>query len=84
VVINGLIGVRPQADDTVEVSPLVPPGKWDFFCPDNVLYRGRILSVIWDKTGRRYNKSAGLTLLVDGKTVAHAVNLQRIKGNLPK
>jgi hypothetical protein len=81
-IINGLIGVRPQADGTLEVNPLVPPGKWSFFCLDNVLCRGRTLSIIWDKTGRRYNKGAGFTLLVDGKSFAHASNLKRIKADM--
>ena len=41
--ITGLIGLRPRMDNTVEVNPLIPEGKWDYFCLDNVLYHGRNL-----------------------------------------
>jgi hypothetical protein len=83
-VINGLIGIRPHADDVVEVSPLVPEGKWDYFCLDNVLYHGQALAIVWDKTGQKYGKGAGLTILANGKPIAHAAELTRITGTLPK
>jgi hypothetical protein len=82
-IITGLVGLRPRADDTVEVNPLLPDGTWDYFCLDNVLYRGHILTIIWDKTGQRYGKGKGLTVLADGKKIAHAVSLQRVTGELP-
>ena len=47
--ITGLIGLRPRMDNTVEVNPLIPEGKWDYFCLDNVLYHGRNLTILWDK-----------------------------------
>jgi len=37
-IITGLIGLRPRADDIVEINPLVPAGKWKWFCLDNLLY----------------------------------------------
>ena len=40
-IISGLVGLRPQADDIVEVNPPVPDGTWDWFCLDNVTYHGR-------------------------------------------
>ena len=40
-IITGLVGLRPRADDVVEVNPLVPDGKWDWFCLDNVPYHGK-------------------------------------------
>jgi hypothetical protein len=83
-VINGLIGIRPHADDVVEVSPLVPEGKWDYFCLDNVLYHGQTLAIVWDKTGQKYGKGAGLTILANGKPIAHAAELTRITVTLPK
>lgn len=39
-VITGLVGLRPRPDNTIEVNPLVPENKWDWFCLDNVLYHG--------------------------------------------
>ena len=54
--ITGLIGLRPRMDNTVEVNPLIPEGKWDYFCLDNVLYHGRNLTILWDKDGSRYQR----------------------------
>ena len=68
-VITGLVGLRPRSDDVLEINPLVPEGHWDFFCLDNILYHGKMLSIIWDKSGRKYDHGAGLTVLVDGAGV---------------
>ncbi|MDP6046592.1 MAG: hypothetical protein QGG25_13370 [Phycisphaerae bacterium] len=81
-IITGLIGLRPRADQTVEVNPLVPAGKWDYFCLDNVRYHGKDLTIIWDKTGKRYNKGKGLLVLADGKPIAQSDTLKRITGKL--
>jgi hypothetical protein len=81
-IITGLVGLRPRADNIVEVNPLLPENTWDYFCLDNVLYHGRILTIIWDKTGNRYKKGQGLTLLADGKKIAGSVSLSKITGKL--
>jgi hypothetical protein len=82
-IITDLAGLRPRADDLVEVNPLVPDGALDYFCLDNVSYHGRSLTILWDKTGKRYNRGAGLRVLVDGKEIAHSDTLQRVTGKLP-
>ena len=76
--ITGLIGLRPRMDNTVEVNPLIPVGKWDSFCLDNVLYHGRILTILWDKDGSRYQRGKGLHIYVDGKEVGHSDTLTRV------
>lgn len=76
-VITGLIGLIPGDGDTLEVRPLAPP-EWDYFAIDDLAFRGRRVSVVWDKTGQRYGLGAGLRVLVDGKTAASAP----ILGNL--
>ena len=82
-VISGLVGLRPQPDDLVEANPLVPEGTWDWFCLDNVLYHGRIITILYDKTGTRYGKGAGLHVLADGKEIAMSEKLTRVAGKLP-
>ena len=82
-VITGLVGLRPRADETLEVNPLIPEGTWDYFCLDQVLYHGRVITVLYDKTGRRYGRGTGLMVLVDGKQVAHSKLLQRVTAHLP-
>lgn len=81
--ITGVIGLRPRADDVVEVHPLLPPGTWDWFCLDGVKYHGRTLTILWDKGGSHYGRGAGLRVLVDGKLVAQSDKLERITGRLP-
>jgi hypothetical protein len=75
--ITGIIGIHPRADDVIEVNPLLPDDTWDWFCLDGVKYRGHTLTIIWDRDGKRYNQAAGLTVLTDGKEIAHADNLTK-------
>ena len=82
-VITGLVGLRPRADDTVEVNPLVPEDTWDWFCLDNVLYHGHALTILWDRTGNRYGRGKGLRVFADGSEIAQADSLQRVTGKLP-
>ena len=81
-IITGLIGLRPRADNIVEVNPLLPAGKWDWFCLDNILYHGKILTIIWDKTGTKYKKGKGLTIWSNGKKIASANKLMKMTGRI--
>jgi len=81
--ITGLVGLRPRADDVVEIHPLLPPGIWDWFCVDGVKYHGRMLTVLWDKDGTRYGRGPGLRVLVDGAEIAHSLALKPVFGRLP-
>lgn len=83
-VISGLVGLRPRADETVEVNPLVPAGTWDYFCLDAVRYHGRWLTLLYDKTGGRYRKGKGLRVFADGKEIAAAETLTRVMAPLPE
>lgn len=77
-IITGLVGLRPRPDNVIEVNPLLPENTWDWFCLDNVLYHGKNLTIIWDKTGKKYNKGKGLSLFIDGKLAANSNKLMRI------
>ena len=81
-VITGLVGLRPSAGDTIEVKPLVPDGAWDYFCLDNVHYHGHIVTILYDRTGKRYGRGKGLRVLADGREIASAKRLQRVFGYL--
>ena len=82
-VITGLVGLRPRADDTLEVNPLVPEGIWGYFCLDNVLYHGRIITILWDKTGNKYNRGKGLRVFANGKEIVQSKTITRVTGKLP-
>ena len=77
-IITGLCGLRPRQDNTIEVNPLLPQNKWDYFCLDNVLYHGHNLTILWDKDGSRYHAGKGLRVYVDGKLAAHRDTLGKL------
>ncbi|QTN34408.1 hypothetical protein HZ994_14495 [Akkermansiaceae bacterium] len=82
-IISGLIGLRPRADDKVEVHPLVPAGSWDWFCLDAVPYHGRLLTVLYDSDGTRYGRGRGFRILADGKEIAASETPRRLVAGLP-
>ncbi len=69
-IITGIVGLRPQSDGSIVINPLIPEGSWDYFCLDNVNYRGNVITIIYDKDGQHYHQGKGLILLVNGKEVA--------------
>jgi hypothetical protein len=81
-VITGLVGLRPRPDDTLEVNPLIPQGTWDYFCLDQVSYHGRIITILYDRTGSRYGKGTGLIILENGKELARSQTLQRLTAEM--
>lgn len=81
-IITGLVGLRPRADNIIEVNPLLPADKWNWFCLDNILYHGKIITIVWDKDGTKYKKGKGFAVFVNGKKVAAAPALQKLQGNL--
>ena len=78
-IINDLIGLKPREDNTLEIHPLVPEGKWDWFCLDNIPYHGQTLTILWDKDGSRYNKRKGFRIFVDGVQVKRFNKLKPVK-----
>ncbi len=82
-VISGLVGLVPRQDNTVVVDPLIPAETWGWFCLDNVLYHGRTLTILWDRTGKRYGKGRGFNIFADGRKIAGSDDLARVTGELP-
>jgi Trehalase len=80
--ITGLIGLRPRADDTVEVNPLLPDGEWNWFCLDRVAYHGRDLSIVWDRTGNKFGRGKGLAVFSGGREIARSARCGRVTGKL--
>ena len=78
-VITGIVGLRPQADGSIVVNPLMPEGTWTHFCLDNVSYHGNNITIIYDESGTHYHQGKGLILLVNGKKVAQRTNLGMLK-----
>ena len=77
-VITGLAGLRPQADGKIVINPLMPADTWDYFCLDGIRYHGQTLTIIWDRDGQHYHQGQGLTLMVNGKTVANRKDIGKL------
>jgi hypothetical protein len=76
-VITGLVGLRPRADDSVEVHPLAP-ATWLYFALDDVRYHGHRLTILWDRDGTRYRRGAGLMVLADGRVIGRSSVLGKL------
>ncbi|MDY3070315.1 MAG: hypothetical protein SOR57_11850 [Parabacteroides sp.] len=78
-VITGIVGLRPSETNILVVNPLISENTWDYFCLDNVFYKGRILSIVYDKTGKKYNKGKGLYIFVNGEIKAFSEKICKLK-----
>ncbi|MBO0947915.1 glycoside hydrolase [Fibrella sp. HMF5405] len=77
-IISDLVGLKPRADNVLEIYPLIPDNQWDWFCLDNVFYHGKTLTILYDKTGEHYKKGKGFRVFADGKEVVHSKKLVRV------
>ncbi|MFC0203996.1 MGH1-like glycoside hydrolase domain-containing protein [Novosphingobium soli] len=82
-VMTGLVGIRPRADDVLEVNPLLPsagdPQALAWFRAARVPYHGHQVTVTWDADGTRYGQGRGLAVAVDGREVARRPDLGRLE-----
>lgn len=70
-VISGLVGLEINEDGSFTVDPLLSVDAWDWFCLDGVNFKGKIITIIWDKTGNKYHKGKGFSIRVDGVQKFH-------------
>ena len=80
-VISGLVGVRPSADDVLNVNPLGV--GLDYFRLEGVIYHGHEVAVQWDVDGSRYS-TQGLIIEVDGTVVATSSSLERLSVDITR
>jgi hypothetical protein len=81
-IVTGLAGLRPRADNILEINPLIPTDPHstnaiDYFCLENVPYHGQLVSIVYDRDGRHYKKGAGLSVYVNGQQVLAPAALGR-------
>lgn len=77
-IISGLIGIRPDHENSLVINPLISEKEWDYFCLDQVKYHNKILTILYDKTGRKYHRGSGFQILVDGVEKAKTTVPQKI------
>ena len=81
-VISGLAGIRSGKGDQLIIHPLFSEDQLDFLCLDGIRYHGHSISVLWDKTGNRYQRGMGLRVFCDRKEVAVSAVLSELKISL--
>ena len=78
-VISGLAGIRARDDEVIEIDPLFGENDLDYLCVDGILYHGKFITVLWDKTGEKYNKGKGLKIYINGKLEVESAEIKKIK-----
>ena len=52
------------------------------FLSGQCAYHGKILTIVWDKTGKKYNRGKGFMVYVDNKLMIHNDKIKKISFNL--
>ncbi len=82
-ILSGLLGIRPMADGTLVVNPLIPD-DWDWFAAEGVRLHGHDVDVIWDRDGSKYGLGAGLRVRIDNRDLASRETLGPLDAQLPE
>jgi hypothetical protein len=87
-ILTGVVGIRPRADDVLEINPLLTapgtdaPIRW--FRAERIPYHGHLVSVTYDVDGRRFGQGVGLRVEVDGREARRSAKLARLTIPLPR
>lgn len=82
-VITGLMGIRPSDTDELIINPLLPDKSWEYFCLDSLFYKGKVITICYDRTGKRYNREKGFAVYVNEKLVHLSDFPEKVTMNLP-
>jgi hypothetical protein len=83
-IISDLVGLKPRPDNILELIPLIPENKWDWFCLDNVRYHDKTITILWDRQGKKYRRGKGLIIYADGRKIHQGRQLRRVEVELPR
>ncbi len=72
-IITGFCGLRPGANNVLTINPLIT-ADIEYFCLENVFYQGHNITILFDKSGKRYNKGSGITVYLNGKKIEKSAN----------
>ena len=76
-ILSDLLGIKPQLNNTIEINPLIPD-NWDWFAVDNIYYQGEKMSLVWDGSGKKYNRGKGLMLFKENVLVAKSNKIEKL------
>ncbi|MBQ9089040.1 MAG: hypothetical protein IJY46_09720 [Lentisphaeria bacterium] len=68
--ITGVAGLRIAPDGSLKVNPLIPD-DWDYFALTGVPFRGALLDIIFDRSGKKFSLGKGVSLLSNGNVINH-------------
>ena len=78
IIIRHIAGFEPQEDGNIKLDPL--PMGMDYFLLENVNYRGKNITVVWQSQDqpKEYEKyPTGYSVYVDGKIIYNDNKLER-------
>jgi hypothetical protein len=78
-VIEGMVGLKPRSDGKIELRPSAI--EWPHFVLDRLRYRGRDLTIVWDRPDGQVKYQGypeGLSLYVDGELAFTRPSLARV------
>ena len=81
-IISGLVGLEINEDGNIVVNPLLPSRSWDWFCLDHVKYHDKILTIVWDKNGQKYQQAKGFSIYINGQLQHKSSKLEKAFINL--
>ena len=67
-VLSDLLGIKPNIDNSIEINPLIPE-DWEWFAVENIPFRDKEITIVWDKTGNHYGLGKGFMFFVNQKLV---------------
>ncbi|MGQ8338756.1 MGH1-like glycoside hydrolase domain-containing protein [Sunxiuqinia sp. A32] len=77
-IISDLIGIQPSMGDKLVVCPLISVDYWGWFCLDRVKYHDKIITIIWDKDGTKYQKGKGFSVFVNGELMKNLPTIEKL------
>ncbi|USP80206.1 hypothetical protein yc1106_07480 [Curvularia clavata] len=75
-ILSGLVGLRPSADDVLVVNPLAD-SSIKYFRAERIIYHGHEIAIQWDTDGSHYG-TKGLQVEIDGKVAASQPTSSRV------
>ncbi len=67
-VISKIVGVEPQEDGSLRIRPMIPD-SWNYCRLEGLRYKGKEITVSYDKTGKRYQEGRGWKVWCDGECI---------------
>ena len=90
-ILSGLAGIKPRGftqepDGSTNLQLTIDPlfsKDWEYFAVVDAPMSGHRLTLLWDRSGTRYNRGKGLVVLLDDKLLAQRNDLGLLEVKIP-